>query len=251
MRVRLNWQDISRRSIIDINQAEFRQTKDQLIMTSPTTDQSNTDSGDSKTQPASLSDNSKIKNTAANVKYALNGRSVVFVGIMGVGKSTIGRRVARLLNIAFVDADAEIEQAADLSIAEIFEKFGEPYFRTGERKVITRVLGDGQQLLATGGGAFMDPETRKSIADNAVSVWLDADIDLVMQRVSRRKTRPLLQNPNPRKIIEDLMAARNPVYAEADCRFVSHDVSRDIIAAEIIDLLNEQLVLSSGSKELK
>ncbi len=179
---------------------------------------------------------------AADVKYALNGRSIVFVGIMGVGKSTVGRRVARLLNMEFVDADTEIELAADLSVSEIFEKFGEPYFRTGERKVIERVLGQGQQVLATGGGAFMDPETRDSIANKAVSLWLDADIDLVMQRVSRRKTRPLLQNANPRKVIEDLMETRNPIYAKADCRFESHDVSRDIIAAEIVQLLNQKLV---------
>jgi shikimate kinase len=168
---------------------------------------------------------------------------------MGVGKSTIGRRVARLLNLPFVDADAEIELAADLSVGEIFEKFGEPYFRTGERKVIERVLDQGQQLLATGGGAFMDPDTRDTIAKSAVSLWLDADIDLVMQRVSRRKTRPLLQNPNPRKIIEQLMETRNPIYTKADCRFVSHDVSRDIIATEIIELLNEYLATSQTTDE--
>ncbi len=188
--------------------------------------------------------NSALSNQAAvakSVRDALDGKSVVFVGIMGVGKSTIGRRVARLLDLPFVDADAEIEQAADLSIAEIFEKFGEPYFRSGERKVIERVLKDGQQVLATGGGAYMDAETRKTIAGTAVSLWLDADIELIMQRVMRRKTRPLLQNPNPRGVIEDLMAKRNPYYAEADCRFVSHDVSRDTIAAEIVDMLNRKL----------
>jgi len=195
----------------------------------------------SEPDKAKLPNDLAIKEIAADVKQLLNGRSLVFVGIMGVGKSTIGRRVARLLNLAFVDADAEIEQAADLNIAEIFEKYGEPYFRTGERKVIERVLNQGQQVLATGGGAFMDPETRKNIAANAISLWLDADIDLIMQRVSRRKTRPLLQNPNPRKIIEDLMEARNPVYAKADCRFVSHDVSRDIIAVEIVEQLNKEL----------
>jgi len=193
--------------------------------------------------------NPSIEKIALDVKKALNGRSIVFIGIMGVGKSTIGRRVARLLNMAFVDADAEIELAADFTVSEIFEKFGEPYFRTGERKVIERVLGQGQKLLATGGGAFVDPDTRDTIAKSAVSLWLDADIDLVMQRVSRRKTRPLLQNPNPRKIIEQLMETRNPIYAKADYRFISHDVSRDVIAAEIIELLNEKLVLSPDTKE--
>ena len=193
--------------------------------------------------------NPSIEKTALDLKKALNGRSIVFVGIMGVGKSTIGRRVARLLNIDFVDADAEIELAADLTVSEIFEKFGEPYFRAGERKVIERVLDQGQQLLATGGGAFMDPDTRVTIAKSAVSLWLDADIDLVMQRVSRRKTRPLLQNPDPRKVIEQLMETRNPIYAKADCRFISHDVSRDIIAAEIIELINQKLALSPDAKE--
>ena len=186
---------------------------------------------------------------AEAVRKALDGKSVVFVGIMGVGKSTIGRRVARLLNIPFVDADAEIEQAADLSIAEIFEKFGEPYFRNGERKVIERVLKDGQQVLATGGGAFMDAETRKTIAKTAISLWLDADIELIMQRVLRRRTRPLLQNPDPRGVIEKLMTIRNPVYAKADCRFVSHDVSRDIIAAEIIEMLSDKLTPTNDPGE--
>lgn len=197
----------------------------------------------------STTKNPSIEKIALDVKKALNGRSVVFVGIMGVGKSTIGRRVARLLNMSFVDADAEIELAADLSVAEIFEKFGEPYFRAGERKVIERVLDQGQQLLATGGGAFMNPDTRASIAKSSVSLWLDADIDLVMQRVSRRKTRPLLQNPDPQKIIEQLMETRNPVYAKADFRFASHDVSRDIIAAEIVELLSEKLGSSQTADE--
>jgi shikimate kinase len=175
------------------------------------------------------------------VREALNGRSVVFVGIMGVGKSTIGWRVAKLLDIPFVDADSEIELAADLSIAEIFEKYGEPYFRAGERKVIERLLTTGNQVLATGGGAFMDAETRKAISADAISIWLDADIELIMQRVMRRKTRPLLKQPNPRGVIEDLLEKRNPVYAKADFRFCSHDATRDKIAAEIVTMLAEKL----------
>ena len=210
-------------------------------MTSAIPDQTESKGLLEKSTSENMGKNPSIEKIALDVKKALNGRSIVFVGIMGVGKSTIGRRVARLLNMSFVDADAEIELAADLTVSEIFEKFGEPYFRAGERKVIERVLGQGQQLLATGGGAFMNPDTRASIAKSAVSLWLDADIDLVMQRVSRRKTRPLLQNPNPRKVIEQLMETRNPIYAKADYRFVSHDVSRDIIAAEIIELLNEKM----------
>lgn len=183
-----------------------------------------------------------VAECAELVRKALDGRSIVFVGIMGVGKSTIGWRVAKLLDIPFVDADNEIELAADMTIAEIFEKFGEPYFRTGERKVIERLLKQGNQVLATGGGAFMDAETRNAITEDAVSIWLDADIELIMQRVMRRKTRPLLKQPNPRAVIEDLMEKRNPIYAKADYRFCSHDVSRDIIAAEIVTMLGEKLV---------
>lgn len=214
-------------------------------MTSANSDQTASDG----LQEQSTTKNPSIEKIALDVKKALNGRSIVFVGIMGVGKSTIGRRVARLLSLPFVDADAEIELAADLTVSEIFEKYGEPYFRAGERKVIERVLDQGQKLLATGGGAFMDPDTRVTIAKSAVSLWLDADIDLVMQRVSRRKSRPLLQNPDPRKVILQLMETRNPIYAKADCRFMSHDVSRDIIAAEIVERLYEKLVPSPDTQE--
>jgi shikimate kinase len=182
-----------------------------------------------------------IANTAAHVRRALKGRSIVFVGIMGVGKSTIGWRVAKLLGLPFVDADNEIELAADLTIAEIFEKYGEPYFRAGERKVIERLLKQGNQVLATGGGAFMDEDTRKTIADDGISIWLDADIELIMQRVMQRKTRPLLKQANPRGIIEALLEKRNPIYALADYRFQSHDVARDIIAAKIVTMLGEEL----------
>ncbi len=218
-------------------------------MTSAIPDQTESKGLLEKSTSENMGKNPSIEKIALDVKKALNGRSIVFVGIMGVGKSTIGRRVARLLNMSFVDADAEIELAADLTVSEIFEKFGEPYFRAGESKVIERVLGQGQQLLATGGGAFMNPDRRASIAKSSVSLWLDADIDLVMQRVSRRKTRPLLQNPNPRQVIEQLMETRNPIYAKADYRFVSHDVSRDIIAAEIIELLNEKMPSSQTMDE--
>ncbi len=182
-----------------------------------------------------------LANMARQVCKALNGRSVVFVGIMGVGKSTIGRRVANLLDLPFTDADIEIEQAANLSISEIFDKFGEAYFRSGEQRVIERLLKQNQQVLATGGGAYMDEVTRNVIGETAVSIWLDADIELIMQRVSRRKTRPLLQQANPRQVIEGLLEKRNPVYAKADIKFVSHDVDRDIIANEIIARLDDAL----------
>ncbi len=182
------------------------------------------------------------------VRDALDRRSIVLVGIMGVGKSTIGKRVAKLLNMPFVDADNEIEQAANLTVAEIFEKFGEPYFRAGERKVISRLLDQNNQVLATGGGAFMDAETRQTIARSAVSVWLDADLELIMQRVMRRKTRPLLKQSDPRAVIKALLQKRNPVYAKADFRFISHDSSRDIIAQEIVLMLAKELDLENSGK---
>ncbi len=200
-------------------------------------------SPDSVPAPAQNRKAGQLNNTehAEIVKNMLGERTIVFVGIMGVGKSTIGWRVARLLDMPFLDADSEIERAADMSVAEIFEKFGEPYFRAGERRVIERILKKGNQVLATGGGAFMDQVTRKTIAENGVSVWLDADIELIMQRVMRRKTRPLLQQENPRGVIEKLLEARNPIYAEADFKFQSHDVPRDIIAAEIVAMLAYKL----------
>lgn len=190
-------------------------------------------------QPAQTTTTSVDRKTIELLRQKLAGRSIVFVGIMGVGKSTIGRRVAGLLSMPFVDADSEIEIAADLSVEEIFTKYGEPYFRAGERKVIERLLGDNRQLLATGGGAFMDQATRVAIANSAVSVWLDADIELIMQRVLRRKKRPLLKNSDPRAVIEKLLEQRNPVYALADIHFTSRDTTRDIIAAEIVAMLVE------------
>jgi shikimate kinase len=143
-------------------------------------------------------------------------RTIVLVGLMGAGKSCIGRRLAARLGIAFVDADAEIEQAAGCSIAEIFEKYGEPYFRDGERRVMTRLLHGTPSILAAGGGAFLDPETRGLIRDTAISVWLKADLDTLSQRTKGRSHRPLLNGRDPRDVLAKLIDARYPVYAEAD-----------------------------------
>ena len=139
----------------------------------------------------------------------------MLVGMMGVGKSTVGRRLAHRLNIPFVDADEEIERAAGMTIAEIFEKFGEPHFRDGERRVIARLMDGQPKVIATGGGAFIQAETRRQILDHAVAVWLDADIDILVDRVARRDSRPLLKGRNARAVLTELAEVRNPFYALA------------------------------------
>lgn len=142
-------------------------------------------------------------------------RPLVLVGLMGVGKSTVGKRLASDLGIGFVDADEEIEKAAHMTIAEIFERFGEPYFRDGERRVISRLIDGQARVIATGGGAFMNEETRALILSGAIAIWLDADIRTLAERVSRRNTRPLLRDGNPAEILARLAEQRNPVYAQA------------------------------------
>jgi shikimate kinase len=143
-------------------------------------------------------------------------RSIVMVGLMGAGKTSIGRRLAQRLHVPFIDSDAEIEKAANESIAEIFERAGEAVFRAGERRIIARLLDGPAQVLATGGGAFMDPATRARIRERGISVWLRADLETLLERVTRRQHRPLLNEADPREVMIRLMAARHPVYAEAD-----------------------------------
>jgi shikimate kinase len=168
---------------------------------------------------------------------ALGGRSVVLVGMMGSGKSSIGRRLAARLAIRFVDADSEIEEAADMTIAEIFEKDGEPYFRAGEARVIARLLDHGPQVLATGGGAFMNLDTRAAIRAKGISVWLKAELDVLMKRIKRRGDRPLLKTDDPAATLTALMTERYPVYAEADLTVLSRDVPHDTIVDEIVAAL--------------
>src|ERR1043165_9261480 len=177
---------------------------------------------------------------------ALGRRSVVLVGMMGAGKSSIGRRLAQRLGVGFVDADAEIESAAGMTIAEIFASYGEPYFRSGEQRVIARLLESGPQVLATGGGAFMNAETRGRIRTKGVSVGLKAEFDVLMRRVKRRAMgdRPMLQG-DPAQRIRHLMAERYPVYAEADVTVLSRDVSHEVIVAEIIGELARVLAVAS------
>jgi shikimate kinase len=148
-------------------------------------------------------------------------RPVVLVGMMGVGKSTVGRLLASELQIDFVDSDDEIEQAAGLSITEIFERYGEEYFRDGERRVIARLIDDGPKVIATGGGAFINEATRSVIKEKCHSVWIDADLDILVARVSRRNHRPLLVGKDPKVVMTDLLEKRGPIYALADIRVSS------------------------------
>ena len=173
----------------------------------------------------------------AAVKKMLADKSVVLVGLMGCGKSAIGRRLAAALDLPFTDADEEIEKAAGKSISEIFEDHGEAEFREGERKVIARLLTGGPQVLATGGGAFMDPETRASISKKGISVWLKADLPVLLRRVARRDNRPLLKTGNPSEVMSRLIRERYPTYAEADIVSESRDVPHEQIVTEIIEKL--------------
>lgn len=148
-------------------------------------------------------------------------RPIVLVGMMGVGKSTVGRKLAQVLSMPFADADDEIEKAAQMSVSEIFETFGEPYFRDGERRVIARLLEGGPRVLATGGGAFVQPETRALILERGLAVWLDCDVKTLVERVSRKDTRPLLRRGDPEEIVSRLKAEREPAYAHAPIRVMS------------------------------
>ena len=171
-----------------------------------------------------------------SVRAHLGTRSIVLVGMPGSGKSAVGRRLAARLELPFVDADDEIERAAGKPITDIFKDHGEPYFRDGERKVIARLLRSGPQVLATGGGAFMVAETRENITQSGISVWLKAELAVLMRRVLKRNNRPLLQS-DPEGVMRQLMETRYPVYANADITVESHDLPHDAIVGEIIDAL--------------
>jgi len=157
-----------------------------------------------------------VADVEAAIVQSLGARSIVLVGLMGAGKSTVGRRLAARLNLPFRDADREIEAAAGMPVTEIFATYGEPSFRDGERRVIARLLRAGPQVLATGGGAYMNPETRARIAEVGISVWLKADLDSLMRRVRNEANRPLLRTPDPEGTMRQLLAARDPIYALAD-----------------------------------
>ncbi len=185
-----------------------------------------------------LQNNAKATAAAAAILARLGRRSIVLVGMMGVGKSSVGRRLAARLGIPFVDADAEIEKAAGMSIADIFARHGEADFRSGEARVIARLLEGGPQVLATGGGSVMNPDTRAAIRAKAISIWLSADFDVLMRRISKRKNeRPLLQTTDPAATLRQLLAEREPIYAQADVTVQSREVSHDAIVAEIMAAL--------------
>ena len=184
----------------------------------------------------------------AAITAALGTRSIVLVGMMGAGKSTIGRRLSARLRLPFLDADTEIEAAAGMSIPDIFETHGEPHFRDGEARVIARLLDGGPAVLATGGGAFMREDTRGRIRAKAVSIWLKADADIIMKRVKRRADRPLLQTADPAATVGRLIEEREPVYQGADLTIWSRDVPHDKIVEECIDALHA-LLCGEGAKE--
>ena len=177
----------------------------------------------------------------AEIISALGTRSIVLVGMMGAGKSTIGRRLSARLHLPFLDADIEIEAAAGMSIPDIFETHGEPHFRDGEARVIARLLDGGPAVIATGGGAFMREETRSRIRDKAVSLWLKADADIIMKRVKRRADRPLLQTADPAATVGRLIEEREPVYRRADLTIWSRDVPHERIVDECLDALHAWL----------
>lgn len=164
-------------------------------------------------------------------------RPLVLVGLMGVGKSTIGRRLASALGRSFIDADEEIERAANRSVAEIFEAHGEAYFRDGERRVIARLMEEGHGVIATGGGAFVDAETRALVLEKGLAIWLDCDLDTLVDRTSRKDTRPLLKTGDPRQILRNLKEQRGPAYAQAQIHIVTDDGPHDATVDRILQEL--------------
>jgi shikimate kinase len=183
----------------------------------------------------SVEKSEKPKVSAPHILARLGRRSIVLVGMMGVGKSSIGRRLGVRLGLPFVDADTEIEKAAGMNIADIFARNGEASFRSGEARVIARLLADGPQVLASGGGAVMHPDTRAAIRAKGISLWLSADFDVLMRRISKRKhERPMLQTADPVATLRRLLAEREPIYAQSDITVQSREVPHDEIVTEIM-----------------
>lgn len=192
-----------------------------------------------------------VRETSGTIRGALGRKSVVLIGLMGAGKTAIGRRLAKRLDLAFTDADSEIEQAAGQAITDIFAEHGEAYFRDGEQRVIARLLEGGPQVLATGGGAYMSQQTRGNISREGVSIWLKADLDVLLERTGRRDNRPLLKTGDPKSVLETLMAERYPVYANADITIQSRDVAHDVIVDEIVAALNQKMNSSTDGERLE
>ena len=190
----------------------------------------------------------EIKAICERVHDRLGPRSIVLVGLMGAGKSAVGRKLAALLDLPFIDADTEIETVSKMTIPELFEHYGEPEFRSLEQRVITRLLKSGPQILATGGGAFINQTTREAIRKDGISVWLSADLDLLMERVSRRQNRPLLRAPDPRGVMQKLISERYPVYRLADIEVRSQDISKEEMAANVAAAVAAFLQSPSGKQ---
>jgi shikimate kinase len=182
---------------------------------------------------------------SAGLRERLGARSIVLIGMPGCGKSALGRRLAPRLELPFVDVDEEIERAAGKSIKEIFAEHGEAYFREGERKVIARLLASGLQVMATGGGALLNEETRANIRRSGVSIWVKADVAILVRRVAKRATRPLFEGRDPEAVVRDLMQARYPIYeAVADLTVQSRDVPHEVIVGEMMEALARSPVLA-------
>jgi shikimate kinase len=177
----------------------------------------------------------------ARIREALVARSIVLIGLMGAGKTAVGRRLANRLDLPFTDADTEIEIAAGQTVSEIFTEHGEPYFRQGESRVIARLLQGGPQVLATGGGAYMDARTRANIKARGISIWLKAELPVLLHRVRRRDNRPLLDSDDSDKVMRELMEKRYPIYAEADITVESRDVAHDLIVGDVVEALSRWL----------
>lgn len=198
--------------------------------------------------PQTLADSARPA-VEADIVDALGARSLVLVGMMGAGKSSVGRKLATRLVLPFVDADTEIEAAAGMTIPEIFEVRGEPEFRSGEARVIARLLDGVPGVLATGGGAYMNAETRKLIGQKGVSIWLKAEFDILMRRIRRRTDRPLLHTADPDTTLKRLINERYPVYALADLTIESRDVSHEVIVDEVIAALAGHLSIARSNQQ--
>ncbi len=175
----------------------------------------------------------------------LGVRSIVFIGLMGAGKTAIGRGTAQELRLPFADSDHEIEHVSRMTIPDLFEEYGEPEFRSLERRVISRLLREGPAVVSTGGGAFMNDSTRRTIRKKGISIWLKADLDTLMARVLRKQNRPLLQNDNPRAIMETLMEQRYPVYGRADLTITTRDERKEVITEEVLAALTNHLEMET------
>lgn len=195
-----------------------------------------------------------MKLLASQIRDRLGERTIVFVGLMGAGKTAIGRQVAQILDLPFADSDHEIEAVSKMTVPELFERYGEPEFRALEQRVIERLMKDGPQVVSTGGGAFMSAQTREIIARHGLGVWLKADLDLLMERVSKRQNRPLLKDPDPRGVMRRLMDERYPFYAQAHLTFETRDAKREVITAEALQAIARYLGIDmedtqTGSQE--